>query len=178
MTWLDILLILAGVAVAALATERRWTGALLSLGGLLLLRPLLLLISFSPLVAIVASLLVGLGLALLATRLTGRSARNLAGTLAGGVTGTLFAVMLVLAVATAFPIERTADGLVYPPRTLPEPLQTAVRGSPIVGYGRSILLQPLLVGQAQTEPAVTGAMGTVTGWLHGYLVVGTPWQQQ
>ena len=52
MTWLDALLVILAVAVAALTAERRWGGVLIAVGGLLMLGPLLQLGQSAPLLAL------------------------------------------------------------------------------------------------------------------------------
>ncbi len=177
MTWVDVLLVIALVAVAALSAERRWVGVLVSAGGLVLLGPLLGLAAVSPLLALIAALLAGLLLALLAGRLTRSQHRpGAAGTLLGGFFGLLLGCALLLTAVTALPVERRADGLYYPPTNLVAPVNSGVRDSFFFAYGRSVLLQPLLAGQANSDPAVSGSFGGLTAFLHEWLVPAKPWE--
>ncbi len=177
MTWVDVLLVIALVAVAALSAERRWVGVLVCAGGLLLLGPLLGLAAVSPLLSLIAALLAGLLLALLAGRLTrARHGRGAAGTVLGGFFGLLLGCALLLTAVTSLPVEARADGLYYPPTNLAAPITTGVRDSFFFAYGRSVLLQPLLAAQANADPAVTGSFGGLTAFLHDWLVPVKPWE--
>jgi hypothetical protein len=174
MTWIDLTLLLLVAIVTALAAERRLTGLLVGLGGVLLLRPLLLLGDVSAFGALLAALAAGGTLALLGTRLTRSWALpDAAAVILGGAGGLLLSVMLLLATVTSLPIERNAHAqIVYPPQAINRSTAAALQASPLVQLGRSILLQPLLAGSG---PA-TSSEQRAYAWLHDYLVVGTPWQ--
>lgn len=173
MTWLDALLALLVMSVAALTTERRWTGAIMAVVALLALGPLLRIGLDSPVTALLAAVVVGLLLAVLGTRFIRESGRGTAGAVAGGIAGLLLGGVLLLAMLVSLPIGRTPEGsLVYPPQNLPASIQTAANRSPLVAYGRSVLLQPLLASQPNSEPASQLA---ITAWLHDWLVPGEPW---
>lgn len=173
MTWLDAILVILAMSVAALAGERRWTGAIMSAAGLLALGPLLRVGQGSPLLALVLAVAAGLLIAIACARLL--PARNPAadrsGTVAGTVLGLLFGAALMLSVLVALPIGRTpGNEIVYPAQSLPAPVQQAAIQSALFQYSRSVLLQPLL------EPAGDPASQlAVTRWLHDWLVPGEPW---
>ncbi len=176
MTWIDVALVLTIAATTALAAERRLSGLLLGLGGVLALRPLLVLASLNPWLALVAALLVGLALALVGrhvlqlSRVPGPLTR-----VAGGFGGLVLGTALVLALVTSLPIQRNPvePGLIYyPPRDLPTAVQHAVSGSTAIAVGRSVLLYPLLSAQG----AVPEAQEPVLAALHRWFVVDEPWR--
>lgn len=161
------------MSVAALTTERRWTGAIIAAAGVLLLGPLLRLGLDSPVTALLAAVVVGLLLAILTSRFIRDTGPSRAGAVVGGIAGLVFGATLLLSALVSLPIGRTAEGsLVYPPQNLPVSVQGAANRSPLVAYGRSVLLQPLLANQQNSEPA---SQWTVTRLLHDWLVPGEPW---
>lgn len=177
MSWLDLVLVLVVASITALAAERRLAGLFVGVGGVILLRPLLLLGHASPILAVVAALLVGLGLGLAGRRVL---RQNRGGDVAvralGGLGGLVLGVAIVLALVTSLPIQRNPanpNELFYPPRDLPAPVQQAVLRSRLVLVGRDILLYPLLTRQGQVE----GAEARIVRGLHRLLVVGEPWNE-
>ena len=48
--------------------------------------------------------------------------------------------------------------------------------SAIFSVVNSVLLQPLLAGQANSDPAVSGSFGGLTAFLHEWLVPAKPWE--
>ena len=173
MNWVDLIFLLIIAAVTALAAQRRLPGLIIGLGGVLLFRPLLLLAQRSAPAALVLALLVGLGLGF-ALRFYGHKLHlgNLSGSLLGGLGGFLLSLTLVLALVTALPIGRDLNNrIVYPPRTLPVG-GAAVTNSTFGELGRDILLYPLLERQGLFSPAQQGALAR----LHGFFVVGRPWE--
>lgn len=175
MTWIDLALLLIVVLVTTVAAEKRLSGLLVGLGSVLLLKPLLLLGSISAVGALLTALALGAGLLLLGVRLAQSwVVSDVAGQWLGGMGGLLLSTVLVLALVTALPIERNAHAqIVYPPQKVARSTAAALQESRFVRLGRNILLYPLLA--AGKDPAVTGADGNLYKWLHGYLVVGTPW---
>ena len=102
-----------------------------------MLRPLLVLSPRSPFVALVLALLAGLALNLLGRRLLPPTRGNAAALPAflGGFGGFAIGLSVVLAMATALPIERNSLGqIVYPPRK-PQPADR--QGRVIVTDGAS-----------------------------------------
>lgn len=176
MSWLDLALVAVVATLTALGAERRLAGFLVGIGGVLLLRPLLLLGHANAFLALVAALLVGLGLSLLGRRLfrQQRGGQPLLRTL-GGIGGLALGVALVLSLVTSLPIQRNdaTNELYYPPRDLPAPLESAVRRSQMVLLGRDILLYPLLVRQGDVP---TRGERVMRG-LHRLFVVGEPWNE-
>jgi len=176
MTWIDIALMLTVAAATSLAAERRLAGLLIGLGAVVALRPLLLLTALNPWLGLVGAFAIGLVLALIGrhvlplARVSGWAAR-----IAGGFGGALLGVAIVVTLVTSLPIQRNPvePGLIYyPPRDLPPALQRAVADSELVGWGRSVLLYPLLDAQgavaADRRPAVAA--------LHAWFIVGEPWR--
>lgn len=176
MTWIDAALALTVAALVGLGAERRLLGLLVGLGGVLALRPLLLLAALNPWLALVAALLVGLALALLGrhvlplARVPGPFAR-----VAGGLGGLVLGAALVLALVTSLPVQRNPvepSLIYYPPRDLPRAVQQAVANSAAVDLGRNVLLHPLLDAQG----AVAEGDAALFALLHRWLVVGEPWR--
>ena len=176
MTWIDLLLVLLFAVFIALGAERRLAGLLLGLGGVLLLRPLLLLGEVSPVLAVAAALLAGLLLSLIARRLTGRRrVPSVRYALLGGLGGGLLGAVLVLSATVSLPIERNAQNqIIYPPQEIPGAVGNAVAGSRLLREGRDILLYPLLERQGE----VNAQRRPVVRLLHSYLVVGEPWERR
>lgn len=176
-TWLDVVLIAVPAALAALGAERRIVGLALGATSLLLLRPLVVLGSAAPVVALVAALLAGIAVSILVrTVLPPRRAGARVQQVLGGLGGFAMGAMLVLTLVTALPIQRNPVNereIFYPPRNLPEPIGQAVTSSRLVEMGRDILLFPLLDGKVGFTPAER----SIYGGLHAYLVVGTPWER-
>lgn len=174
MTWLDVVFFGLIALLAALGAKRRLSGLVVGVGALLLFRLLLGVFSSSPWVGVAFALLAGLLLGLLGRSLSvaRRTAPRLSSML-GGVGGGLLGLLLVLAVATSLPIERNVnDQIVYPPQRLPLSLRSAVTASAVVDLGRDILLYPLLVEAGMRERS-----GILAG-LHGFFVVGEPWNRR
>jgi hypothetical protein len=175
MNWIDLLLVLTVASVAALAAKRQLAGAVVALGGLLLAKPLMVLMH--------AQLALGLALALLTALALGVAGRVLAravfvkpwlGRLLGGSAGLALGVVLALATVTSFPVGRDIHGrVVYPAPNLPVLLRSAVPQSRTVQLGRDILLYPLLEAASHVPP---GQRVLLRG-LHEYLIVGRPWER-
>jgi len=173
MSWLDLLLVCFLATFTVLGVERRLFGLFIGLGGVFLLKPVLLLTTVSPWLALVIALIAGLLLGFAGQRLLPplRTPSPLFGIL-GGIGGFALGLVLVLALVTSLPIERNfSNQIVYPPRHLPEPVGSAVLSSRLVSFGRGILLYPLLDGQGDV-PTVQREL--LKGF-HRLLVVGEPW---
>ena len=172
MNWVDLVFILIVAAVTALAARRGPLGLVVGLGGALLYRPLLLLAQRSAPAALLLALLLGLGLGF-AGRLYGHKWHlGKWGSLLGGLGGFLLGLTLVISLVTALPLGRDLNNrIVYPPRTLPVG-GAAVADSKLGELGRDILLYPLLERQGLIPPAQKGALAR----LHGFFVVGRPWE--
>jgi hypothetical protein len=177
MSWLDLVLVAVVASVTALGAHRRLSGFFVGLGGVLLLRPLLVLAQANPFLALVAALLAGLGLSMLGRRLfqQNRGAAGLMRTL-GGFGGLALGLALVLSLVTSLPIQRNPANpseLFYPPRNLPAPISSAVLDSRLVLLGRDILFYPLLNKQGSAD---AGQQRLMSG-LHRLFVVGEPWNE-
>jgi hypothetical protein len=176
MTWVDLTLVLTVAAATALAAERRLSGLLVGLGAVVALRPLLVLAQLNPWLGLAGALLVGLMLALIGRQLLPLArAPGWATRLAGGVGGAALGLAIVTTLVTSLPIQRNPvePGLIYyPPRDLPPALQQAVADSEFVGWGRSVLLFPLL----EAQDAFSGGHRVALAALHGWFVVGEPWR--
>lgn len=178
MSWLDLVLAAVVATVTVLGAHRRLAGFFVGLGGVLLLRPLLLLAHANPFLALLAALLAGLGLSLVGRKLfqLNRGAGALMRTL-GGFGGLALGLALVLSLVTSLPIQPNPANpkeLFYPPRNLPAPVSSAVTESRLVLLGRDILFYPLLEKQGDVK---VGPAGVMRG-LHRLFVVGTPWSKQ
>lgn len=174
MTWFDLILLLVVALTTALAAERRFAGLLLGAASVLLLKPLLLLGSISAVGAILTGLAAAVLLALLVRRIPRDFVPDWAGRLLGGLGGLLLSVVLVLAIVTGLPVERTAHGdVIYPPHSVARPLANALQSSPLVAVGRNILLYPLL--DADDRDTLAGHKEAHT-WVHEWLVPDTPWK--
>lgn len=183
MSWIDIALVLTLASVVALSSERRMAGFFVGIGGVLLLRPLLLLADVNPFFALVVALGAGLGLSLLGRRLGDlRRGHGWIYRVLGGVGGLALGVVLVLSLASSFPIQfNSANQIVYPPRfrgevrpQMPQgygPFSQSVNGSLLVDIGKGILLYPLL------EEQIASGHGILRG-LHSFLIVGEPWMER
>ena len=177
MTWLDVVLVAIPAALAVLGAERRLTGLALGAAAFLLLRPLVVIGTASPILALLLALVAGVVIALLMRtfvpfRRNGARVQQVA----GGVGGFAMGVLLVLTLVTALPIQRNPINereIFYPPRNLPAPVGQAVTSSRLVELGRDILLFPLLDGRM----SFTATERTIYDGLHGYLVVGAPWEE-
>lgn len=176
MTWIDIVLVLLFAVFIALGAERRLAGLVLGVGGVLLFRPLLVLASASPLLAVAAALAAGLVLAVAARYLSRRRRFTSAPfALGGGIGGGLLGALLVLSVLVSLPLERNDSGqLIYPPEQLPAVLAPAVRDSRLLREGRDILLYPLLDRQGD----ISATRRPLLRALHAYLVVEEPWERR
>lgn len=176
MTWLDALLVIFVMAVAALTSGRRWTGVTFAAAGLLLVGPLLRLGLDSAWLALLVAVAAVFILAILTTRLLGAPAANRgkAGVIAGSLLGLVFGAVLLLSMMVSLPLGRNSAGqIVYPQfEEMPVVLHEALIGSPLVSYGRTVLLQPLLAAQVNPPAA---SEWEVTVWLHDWLVPGEPW---
>lgn len=178
-TWLDALLVLMVAVLTALGASRRLVGFTVGVGGVALLRPLLVVGSRDLWVAVVAALLGGVILAVIGQRIVPTSRRQGWGTkLLGGVGGALLGVTLLLALVTSLPLQLTKISedqysVVYPP----ERLAVDFKGSPLVDIGRSIVLHPLLPAPTPAETRAT-ELWRAYGALHAWLVVGEPWNER
>lgn len=175
MSWIDVVLVLLLAAFIALGSHRRLSGLLLGIGGVLMLRPLLLIGTVSPVLAVAGALGVGLVLGVVARWVTTtRPLPEVPMAILGGVGGAALGLSLVLASAVSLPLQENATGqLVYPPQQgLPGYISPAVQRSRIIREGRDILLYPLLDRQGDVADARRPVLRT----LHNYLVVGEPWE--
>jgi len=177
MTALDVVLALIIATVAALASQRRLGGLIVGVGGLLALRPLLLLADMNPWLGLFGALLVGLGLALAGRLLLpGAGGKGWYVHVAGGVGGALLGAAVVLTLVTSLPIQRDAlnpNQLRYPPQDLPSSLRNVVERSLLMQVGREVLFAPLLANAPGRSPERVAVVGA----LHDWVIVGEPWQR-
>jgi hypothetical protein len=175
MNWIDLLLVLMIASVAALAAKRQLAGAVVALGGLLLFKPLLVLVHAQAVLGLVLVGIAALVLGLLG-RLTARAifVKPWLGRWLGGTAGLALGVVLALATVTSFPVGRDIHGrIVYPAPDLPVLLRSAVPQSQMVQVGRDILLYPLLEAASQ----VPSGQRVLLRGLHDYLIIGRPWER-
>lgn len=177
MTWLDVVLLVIPAALAAVGTERRWIGFAIAVAAVILVRPLVVLATAAPVVALIAALVAGVSVSVLVRSLVSpRRNGAVVQQVLGGAGGFVLGTLIVLTLVTALPIQRNPINereIFYPPRNLPEPFGQAVTSSRLVQMGRDILLFPLLDGRVAFNPTERA----VYGGLHDYLVVGTPWER-
>ncbi|NLG07879.1 MAG: hypothetical protein GX560_01295 [Deinococcales bacterium] len=172
-TWVDVLLVALVAVYTALGAKRGWGGLVVGVGGVLLLRPLLVVGARGPAVALVAALLGGLLLAVIGRRLGSPALRQRwPGMVGGGLGGLALGLAMTVALVTSLPIERNVLNpreIYYPPRNAPWGVSAALQRSPLVTMGRSILLYPLL-----PEPEQELERRAYQG-LRSWFVVGEPW---
>jgi uncharacterized membrane protein YeaQ/YmgE (transglycosylase-associated protein family) len=176
MTWVDLALVTIVASTTALGADRRLSGLMVGAGGVLVLRPLLELAQVQPWLGLLGALVAGLLLALLGRQLLPAGRRGMRVTrLLGGFGGAALGVAIVLTLVTSLPVQRNPvePGLIYyPPRDLPHSLQRPVAESALVGWGRSVLLFPLLDAQGAVPAGERAALSA----LHAWVVVGEPWR--
>jgi len=176
MTIIDVALALTLATLAALGSQRRFVGVVVGLGGVLALRPLLLLADMNPWLGLVGGLLVGLALALVGRLLLpSAGGSSLPARLAGGVGGAALGVAVVVTLVTSLPIQRdplNPNQVRYPPQDLPAVVRPAVERSMLVQLGREVLFAPLLASQDPRSPE----RSFVTAALHGWVVTSEPWR--
>ncbi len=179
MSWFDIFLLASIAAFTALGAKRKLTGLIVGIGSIVLFRVLLSVASRNMsglIIAVFMALLAGVLFGMLgrATVFKGRGL-ELVFTIAGGLGGLFTGLVLVGALVTSLPIEKRFDGaIIYPPQQTVQPLlASAVGSSQLVKVGRSILLYPLLAGDATQLPS---SQRGVYSALHNLFVVGQPWE--
>jgi hypothetical protein len=170
MTWLDLFLVAAFATLTALGAKRKLAGLVVGLVSVLLFKLLLVIFSGNVYIGLVFALLAGLLLGL-ASRFIMLRQRGmpLLSSLAGGFGGALLGLLLVLSVATSFPLGRDVNNfVVYPDQTLPG----QIRNSQLVNVGRDILLYPSRELNGQIAAGQKGLYQI----LHNFFVVGKPWE--
>lgn len=179
-TYIDALLVLMVVVITTLGAKRRLVGLTVGIGGVLLLRPLLVVAGRDLWLALVAALLGGILLDVIGQRLVPASRRQGWGTaVLGGVGGGVLGLALMFALVTSLPIQRNPANereVYYPPRTAPGSLAVTFNRSPLIATGRDILLHPLLPAPTPAETRAS-AEWSAYGALHTWLVVGEPWNE-
>lgn len=169
---IDILLILLWVFVVVLTSQRGILGFIVGLAGTVLLKPLQLLTVYSPPLALVAA--IGLGLLIgsagrFIPRISYRQPRW--GYLLGALGGMVLGSALVLTLIVSLPLGRDLNGaLRYP--SLDLPYRTVFQSSRLLDLGRAILLYPL-----QRNGAYSPAGRATLNVLHTMFVVGQPWEE-
>lgn len=172
-TWIDALLVLIVAAATAMGAKRRLVGLVVGVGAVLLLKPLLVVGSRSPALALIAALVGGLLLAVISQRIGSPGNRQRwPGMVAGGFGGLLLGLAIVVALVTSLPIERNVANpreIYYPPRNAPGSLSTVLQRSPMVTFGRNVLLAPLL------PPPESEVERRAFQSLRSWFVVEDPW---
>lgn len=173
LTPFDLALLLLWALVVLLSAQRGVLGLLTGIVGVLFLRPLLQLAGQSPLLALLAALLIGFLVSLSVRpfpRLSYRQPRW--GHLLGAVGGAVLGGALVVTLLVSLPTGRDLNGAVrYPAVDLP--FAAAWQGSRLIGAGRAILLYPLLERNGRVAPERRALLSV----LHGMFVVGQPWRE-
>ncbi len=172
-TWIDVVLVLMVAITTALGAKRRLVGLVVGAGAVLLLRPLMVVGSRDPWVALAAALVGGILLALIGQRLVSPALRQRwPGTVLGGLGGLMLGLAMLVALVVSLPIERSPanqNALIYPPSNAPLGLSEVFKRSPTVRMGRTILFYPLL-----EEPDAEYERTLYQG-LRSWFVVGEPW---
>ena len=170
---LDLALVLIIAAATVCAAQRKLTGLFVGLGGVLLLKPLLLASQLSPFIGLALALIFGLALGFSSRYLPPQAKlRAPLRTFAGGVGGFVLGCALVLAATTALPLGRDINNaIIYPPRDAP--LNATLQRSQLVHLGRDILLYPLL----DREGLISPERRAVLRGLHELLVARPPWER-
>ncbi len=174
MNWIDLIFIIILAATTALAAQRSLSGLAIGIAGVLLLKPLLMLLQLSTFLALIFAILLGLMLGI-GGRLISRNVRisPLPSRILGGLGGFVLGLALLLVTVTSMPLERDLNGaIVYPPRNLTMPYAGALQQSRLADLGRDILLYPLLDDAGQIE---AGQRAVLQG-LHGLLIIKNPWE--
>src|SRR5690606_6209061 len=135
-TWVDAVLVVLVAVLTALGAKKQWVGLVVVVGGLVLLRPLLVIGAQDPWIAIAAGFLGGILLGLLARRLslTGRG-KAWPETVLGGIGGFALGMVLMAALVSSLPIQRNPANereIFYPPRDGSTGPAQAFRRSPMV----------------------------------------------
>lgn len=174
MSWFDLLLLVMVASCTAFAAQRKLSGLLVALGGLVLLKPLLLIGQINALFALLIALPLGLALGIGGRYVSQRvQLSNPAETVLGGIGGFCLGVTLTLALMTSFPLARDLNNrIVYPAPGMPLMMQRAVQESRFFTTGRDILLYPLLEAEGRIEPE----RRFMLRGFHSFLVVGRPWE--
>ena len=173
LTPVDILLPLLWLFVVVVSAQRGLVGLIAGLTGAVLLKPFLLLATYSAPLALVVALLVGFLVTLLVRPFPALSYRQprwgyLLGALGGAVLGTA----LVLTLLVSLPLGRDVNGaLQYPAEETP--FSALFERSRLVAFGRAILLYPLLERRGDVSPENRGVLSV----LHTMFVVGQPWEE-
>lgn len=173
-SWVDALLILTVVVSTVVGVRHNVKALIIGAGAVLLLRPLLSVGANNIYFALGGALLGGLLLSIIGQRVVLPSGRRrIVGGVMGGIGGLLFGLTMLVALATALPLELTGNGsrqLYYPARDMPLGLSQALQRSEIVARGRAVLLYPLLPApEEELERALYPQ-------LRGLVVVGDPWE--
>lgn len=175
MSWLDpVFAVLVGT-LTAFGAARRLAGFTVGVGAVLLIRPILGVAEANLWAGLVAALfggaiLASLGRSLFANKRSGATWQKGLGAVGGAGLG----LALVMALVISLPIQRSPfdpNQILYPPRTLPGPIQSATAGSWTVALGRDVLLFPLLDADEMPE-----GRQAVLGTLHRWFVIGEPWR--
>ncbi len=172
-TWIDAVLVLIVAVTTAFGAQRRLVGLVVGVGAVLLLKPLLVVGTRSPVLALIAALIGGVLLALLSQRLVTPGLRQRwPSKVAGGFGGLVLGLALTVALVTGLPIERhVADqrAIYYPPVNAPFGMSSTLQASPLVKVGRRIVLYPLI------EPPESELTQNTYQALRSWFVQGDPW---
>lgn len=174
MSWIDLLPLVLIASCTAFAAQRKLSGLIVTLGGLLVLKPLLLIGQVNALFAILIALPIGIALGVAGRYVSQRvQLSSLTETALGGVGGFCLGVTLTLALVTSFPLGRDLNNrIVYPAPGMPLMIQRAVQESRFFTTGRDILLYPLLEAEGRIPPEQRFMLRS----FHSFLVVGRPWE--
>lgn len=172
---LDILFSLILAGCIGLSAHKRLSGLFIGVGGALMLRPILGLAGVNDFIALLAALLVGAILAVLARSLAPKLSFNATIFKAlGALGGLVFGVALILALAVSFPLDKQPQGNYhFFHQSGPRFLANEAQKSQIMKMGRYALFYKLYDGTDNAIPEdVNWAM---VGFINRFFVVHLPW---
>lgn len=175
MNWLDIFFVVTLAGCIGLSAHKRLSGLFIGVGGAFLLRPLLSLAGINDFIALLAALLVGAILAVLARSIAPKLSFNVTVFKAlGAVGGIVFGVALVLALAVSFPLDKQPQGNYhFFHQRGPRFLAHAAAQSHVVKLGRYALFYKLYDGTGNAIPQ--DANWGLVGLVNRFFVVQLPW---
>lgn len=174
MNWLDIFFTITLAGCIGLSAHKRLSGLFIGMGGALLLRPLLSLAGINNFIALLAALLVGAILAVVARSLAPKLSFNtMVFKTLGAIGGLVFGVALVLALAVSFPLNKQPQGSYHFFPQRPRFIANVATESEIVKLGRYALFYQFYDGRE--NPIPEDAPWGMVGLINRFFVVELPW---
>lgn len=173
--WIDISAIVTLAACVALFFHKRWLGVVIGLGGILLLQPLRILAELNPLLALIAALVMTIIMAFLGLYLNSRNLLDeIIERILGGISGFLFGLVVVLALASSFPVGLNSQGSLLYPDKMPVAVQVAAKNSLLMKIGSDTALYQAYELYNQTS-LIKSANVSFIRFLHSLFVEEDPW---